>query len=91
MLPIRSRRYCAGRVIYGHSYRYPQPNFTFVSRGYFTALRRASSSISSLASARRPGSGGARFLPELVEQLGERFKQQLNLVSGVALPIQGLA
>ena len=43
MLPIRSRRYCAGRVIYGHSYRYPQPNLTFVSRGYFAAIRRASS------------------------------------------------
>jgi hypothetical protein len=31
----------------------------------------------------------ASFL--IVEQLGERFKQPLNLVSGVALPIQGLA
>ena len=32
MLPICSRRYCAGRVIYGDFYRYPQPNFTFVWR-----------------------------------------------------------
>jgi hypothetical protein len=55
MLPIRSRRYCAGRVIYGHSYRYPQPNFTFVSRGYFATIRRASSFVSSLADDRRPG------------------------------------
>ena len=31
------------RVIYGHllSYRYPQSYFTFVSRGYFAAIRRA--------------------------------------------------
>ena len=40
MLPIRSRRYCAGRVIYGDSYRYPQPNFTFVCHAV-TSLRSA--------------------------------------------------
>jgi hypothetical protein len=56
MLPIRSRRYCAGRVIYGHSYRYPQPNFTFVSRNYFAAIRHASSLVSIFAVERRPGS-----------------------------------
>jgi hypothetical protein len=55
MLPIRSRRYCAGRVIYGHSYRYPQPNFTFVSRGYFAAIRRASSQVSIFVLNRRRG------------------------------------
>jgi hypothetical protein len=56
MLPIRSRRYCAGRVIYGHSYRYPQPNFTFVSRNYFAAIRHASSLVSIFAVERRPDS-----------------------------------
>jgi hypothetical protein len=35
------------RVIYGHllSYRYPQPYFTFVSCGYFAAIRHDSSLV----------------------------------------------
>jgi hypothetical protein len=42
MLLIRSRRYCAGRVIYGHLLPLSTAQFHFRVRGYFAAIRRAS-------------------------------------------------
>jgi hypothetical protein len=46
------------RIIYRQllPYRYPQPYFTFVSRGYFAAMGRASYFVRIFAVDRRPGS-----------------------------------